>query len=182
MHVCSRRSMAIPMFPSIRSSPTRNLPRINVLSWPSRWLKMNCGLWIPSSSSGTWQPGTTTRASICRKTRCSLRISKSIARRTICPVVKKGSQTTRSRRLTSEYTCGKRLLRSASRLTVTRSPKPVLGLKFDAPGGSKEMDEVNHHTFKPVFIGEIRADGQFDVISKSKGLVKPEAFSSYLKK
>ncbi len=60
--------------------------------------------------------------------------------------------------------------------------KAVLGLKFDAPGGSKQMDEVNHHTFKPVFIGEIRADGQFDVISKSKGLVKPEAFSSYLKK
>jgi len=60
--------------------------------------------------------------------------------------------------------------------------KAVLGLKFDAPGGPKQMDEVNHHTFKPVFIGEIRADGQFDVISKSKGLVKPEAFSSYLKK
>ncbi len=60
--------------------------------------------------------------------------------------------------------------------------KAVLGLQFDAPGGPKKMDDVNHHTYKPVFIGEIRADGQFDIIWKSKGLVKPEAFSSYLKK
>ena len=65
---------------------------------------------------------------------------------------------------------------------VDKVAKAALGLKFDAPGGPKQMDEANHHTYKPVFIGEIRADGQFDVISKSKGLVKPEAFSSYLKK
>ncbi len=58
----------------------------------------------------------------------------------------------------------------------------VLGMKFDAPGGPKQMDEKNHHTYKPVLIGEIRPDGQFDVIWQTKGLVKPEAFSSYLKK
>ena len=57
----------------------------------------------------------------------------------------------------------------------------VLGLEFDAPGGKKNMHPTNHHTFKPVYIGKIRADGQFDVISKSTGLVEPEAFSKYLK-
>jgi len=57
----------------------------------------------------------------------------------------------------------------------------VLGLEFDAPGGKKKMHPENHHTFKPVYIGKIRADGQFDVISKSAGLVEPEAFSHYLK-
>ncbi|HET9215404.1 MAG TPA: urea ABC transporter substrate-binding protein [Terriglobia bacterium] len=57
----------------------------------------------------------------------------------------------------------------------------VLGLEFDAPGGKKKMHATNHHTFKPVYIGKIRADGQFDVISKSPGLVEPEAFSHYLK-
>lgn len=57
----------------------------------------------------------------------------------------------------------------------------VLGLEFDAPGGKKKMHAANHHTFKPVYIGKIRADGQFDVISKSAGLVEPEAFSRYLK-
>jgi urea transport system substrate-binding protein len=59
--------------------------------------------------------------------------------------------------------------------------KGALGLEFDAPGGKKKMHAENHHTFKPVYIGKIRADGQFDVISKSPGLVEPEAFSHYLK-
>jgi urea transport system substrate-binding protein len=58
----------------------------------------------------------------------------------------------------------------------------VMGLEFDAPGGKKKMHATNHHTFKPVYIGKIRADGQFDVISKSDGLVEPEAFSRYIKK
>jgi urea transport system substrate-binding protein len=38
----------------------------------------------------------------------------------------------------------------------------------------------NHHITKPVFIGEIRADGQFDVVWKTKGLVPGEAWSRYL--
>jgi urea transport system substrate-binding protein len=57
----------------------------------------------------------------------------------------------------------------------------VLGLEFDAPGGKKKMHATNHHTYKPVYIGKIKADGQFDIISKSDGLVEPEAFSHYLK-
>jgi hypothetical protein len=43
----------------------------------------------------------------------------------------------------------------------------VLGQKFDAPGGDKMMDPLNHHTWKPVLIGSIRADGQFDIIWKT---------------
>lgn len=38
----------------------------------------------------------------------------------------------------------------------------------------------NHYITKPVFIGEIRADGQFDVVWKTKGLVPGEAWSPYL--
>ena len=38
----------------------------------------------------------------------------------------------------------------------------------------------NHHITKPVFVGEIRADGQFDVVWKSKGLVPGDAWSDYL--
>ena len=55
----------------------------------------------------------------------------------------------------------------------------VLGLEFEAPGGKKKMDVLNHHTFKPVLIGSIRADGQFDIVSQTP-LVKPDSFSSYL--
>lgn len=56
----------------------------------------------------------------------------------------------------------------------------VLGLKFEAPGGAKMMDTVNHHTWKPVLIGSIRADGQFDIIWKTPGLVHPDSFSPFL--
>ncbi len=56
----------------------------------------------------------------------------------------------------------------------------ILGQKFSAPGGDKMMDPINHHTWKPVLIGSIRADGQFDIIWKTPGLVHPESFSSYL--
>ncbi len=41
------------------------------------------------------------------------------------------------------------------------------------------MDELNHHTWKPVLIGAIKADGQFDIISKTP-LVHPDSFSTYL--
>ena len=56
----------------------------------------------------------------------------------------------------------------------------VLGEKFDAPGGEIMMDPINHHTWKQVFIGQIRADGQFDIVWQSKGLVHPDSFSPYL--
>ena len=55
----------------------------------------------------------------------------------------------------------------------------VYGQKFLAPGGEIMMDEANHHTNKPVLIGEILKDGQFKVVWRSKGLVKPEPWSEY---
>jgi urea transport system substrate-binding protein len=38
----------------------------------------------------------------------------------------------------------------------------------------------NHHITKPVFIGEVRADGQFDVVWKTTGTVPGDAWSDYL--
>nr|WP_237357802.1 urea ABC transporter substrate-binding protein [Piscinibacter gummiphilus] len=44
----------------------------------------------------------------------------------------------------------------------------MAGQTFKAPSGFvAKMDEKNHHLHKPVFIGAIRADGQFDVLSES---------------
>jgi urea transport system substrate-binding protein len=45
-------------------------------------------------------------------------------------------------------------------------------------GGTAEM-LPNHHITKPVLIGEIKADGQFDVVSKT-GMVPGDAWSKYL--
>jgi urea transport system substrate-binding protein len=46
-------------------------------------------------------------------------------------------------------------------------------------GGVSEM-LPNHHITKPVFIGEIKADGQFDVVWKTPGLVPGDAWSKEL--
>ena len=56
----------------------------------------------------------------------------------------------------------------------------VYGMEFDAPGGPKKMHESNQHTLKPVYIGEILADGQFRIVHESDGLVSPDSYSSYL--
>jgi urea transport system substrate-binding protein len=46
-------------------------------------------------------------------------------------------------------------------------------------GGVSKM-LPNHHITKPVFIGEIRDDGQFDVVWKTDGLVPGDAWSDFL--
>jgi urea transport system substrate-binding protein len=38
----------------------------------------------------------------------------------------------------------------------------------------------NHHLTKPVLIGEIRADGQFDIVWQTKGLVPGDAWTDFL--
>lgn len=56
----------------------------------------------------------------------------------------------------------------------------VYGLEFDAPGGAKKMHDSNQHTHKPVYIGEIRPDGQFDIVYQTADLVVPDSYSTYL--
>src|SRR3954462_15603994 len=46
-------------------------------------------------------------------------------------------------------------------------------------GGISKM-LPNHHITKPVFIGEVRADGQFDVVWKTEGLVPGDEWSKEL--
>ena len=68
----------------------------------------------------------------------------------------------------------------AGSFDVDKVREAVYGMEFEAPGGPKKMDEENQHTWKPVYIGEIRADGQFDIVWESDGLVKPDSYSSLL--
>jgi urea transport system substrate-binding protein len=46
-------------------------------------------------------------------------------------------------------------------------------------GGTSKM-LPNHHITKPVFIGEVKGDGQFSVVWKTPGLVPGDAWSNYL--
>ena len=55
------------------------------------------------------------------------------------------------------------------------------GQTFKAPDGfTIKMDEKNHHLHKPVFIGEVKADGQFNVVWKTKGPIKAQPWSPYI--
>ena len=42
------------------------------------------------------------------------------------------------------------------------------------------MDEKNHHLHKPVFIGEVKADGQFNVVWKTKGPISAQPWSPFI--
>jgi urea transport system substrate-binding protein len=46
-------------------------------------------------------------------------------------------------------------------------------------GGTAVMNKA-HHLSKPVLIGEIQADGQFEVVEQTKGLVDGDAWSDFL--
>ena len=74
----------------------------------------------------------------------------------------------------------KAAVEKAKSFEVDAVRQAVYGLEFDAPGGKKKMDEKNQHTYKPVYIGEILKNGQFKIVWKSKGLVKPDSYSAYL--
>jgi urea transport system substrate-binding protein len=57
----------------------------------------------------------------------------------------------------------------------------MAGQTYTAPGGfMSTMDKENHHLHKPVFIGEIKADGQFNVVWKTKGPVVADPWSDYI--
>jgi urea transport system substrate-binding protein len=57
----------------------------------------------------------------------------------------------------------------------------MAGQTFKAPSGfTLTMDPTNHHLHKPVFIGEIRPDGQFNVVWKTPGPVRANPWSPYI--
>jgi len=57
----------------------------------------------------------------------------------------------------------------------------VGGQTFTAPSGFVlKMDETNHHLHKPVFIGEIRPDGQFNVVWKTKAPIRAQPWSPFV--
>lgn len=53
--------------------------------------------------------------------------------------------------------------------------------KVKAPSGFDiEIDAENHHLHKPVFIGEVQEDGQFQIVWKTPGPIKAQAWSPFI--
>lgn len=74
-------------------------------------------------------------------------------------------------------------LKAVQKVGTTEAAKVIDALPgTEAPnltGGISKM-LPNHHITKPVLIGEIREDGQFDTVWQTKGLVAGDAWTDYL--
>ena len=75
----------------------------------------------------------------------------------------------------------KQAVEKAKSTDVDKVRVAMRGQTFKAPGGfESKMDDKNHHLHKPVFIGEVRADGQFNVVWKTKGPVRAQPWSPFI--
>ena len=75
----------------------------------------------------------------------------------------------------------KQAVEKAKTTDVDKVIAAMAGQTFKAPDGfTVEMDPKNHHLHKPVFIGEVKADGQFNVVWKTKGPIKAQPWSPYI--
>src|ERR671912_2897660 len=75
----------------------------------------------------------------------------------------------------------KQAVEKAKSFDVDKVRAAMGGQTFKAPSGfTAKMDEKNHHLHKPVFIGEVKADGQFNVVWKTKGPVKAQPWSPFI--
>jgi urea transport system substrate-binding protein len=75
----------------------------------------------------------------------------------------------------------KQAVEKAKSFDVDKVSVAMGGQTFKAPSGfTAKMDEKNHHLHKPVFIGEVKADGQFNVVWKTKGPVKAQPWSPFI--
>ena len=75
----------------------------------------------------------------------------------------------------------KQAVEKAKTTDVDKVIAAMAGQTFKAPSGiTSVMDPKNHHLHKSVFIGEVKADGQFNVVWKTKGPIKAQPWSPYI--
>ena len=75
----------------------------------------------------------------------------------------------------------KQAVEKAKSFDVDKVTAAMAGQTFKAPSGiTSTMDEKNHHLHKAVFIGEVKADGQFNVVWKTKGPIKAQPWSPFI--
>jgi urea transport system substrate-binding protein len=68
----------------------------------------------------------------------------------------------------------------AKTTNVNKVIDSMIGIEVPNLTGGVAKMLPNHHLTKPVLIGEVRADGQFDVVSQTDGLVPGDAWSDFL--
>jgi len=63
---------------------------------------------------------------------------------------------------------------------VDKVRQAMYGQTFKAPSGITSTMDPSHHLRKSVFVGEVRADGQFNVVWRTPGPVAADPWSDYI--
>ena len=72
-------------------------------------------------------------------------------------------------------------VRQAGTTSIDAVRQAIGGQSVQSPSGFNiVMDEKNHHLHKPVVIGEIQADGQFEVVWQTEGPIRAQAWSPFI--
>jgi urea transport system substrate-binding protein len=71
-------------------------------------------------------------------------------------------------------------VRQAGTTNVDAVRQAMYGQKVKAPSGHMAVMNTNHHLSKPVMIGEIQANGQFEIVWQTKDAVKADAWSKHI--
>jgi urea transport system substrate-binding protein len=75
----------------------------------------------------------------------------------------------------------KQAVEQAGTTNVDKVIEAMGGQTFAAPDGyTIKMDETNHHLHKPVYIGEIQPNGQFDVVWQTDGPIRAQPWSPFI--
>jgi len=75
----------------------------------------------------------------------------------------------------------KQAVEKAGTTDVDAVIKAMAGQEFTSPSGfTVKMDEKNHHLHKPVVIGEVTEEGQFDVVWQTKGPIRAQPWSPFI--
>jgi urea transport system substrate-binding protein len=71
-------------------------------------------------------------------------------------------------------------VKQAGTTNVDAVRQAMYGQKFKNLNGQIAVMNTNHHLSKPVLIGEIQANGQFDIVWKTPGVVVGDAWSDFI--
>jgi urea transport system substrate-binding protein len=74
----------------------------------------------------------------------------------------------------------KQAVEKAGTTDVDKVRQAMYGQQFKAPSGFTLVMNNNHHLSKPVMIGEVRGDGQFNVVWKTPTVIRAKPWSPYI--
>src|SRR5215469_1780820 len=74
----------------------------------------------------------------------------------------------------------KQAVEQAKSTDVDKVRTAMIGQSFAAPSGFTLTMDGNHHLHKPVMIGEIRGDGQFNVVWRTKTAIRAQPWSPFI--